>query len=79
MPSTKRQQLRRYWAQGKNNIERAAADVLRLKQIFEETHSEYAELADYVLVSLYMAIEGWDAFATHAWGKVPKQTIEWMT
>lgn len=78
MPKTKRMQLKRQWAQGKNDIDKAAQEVLRLKEEFEPTHPEYAQLCDYVLTTLFIASEGWDAFAINAWGRLPKHTLDWM-
>lgn len=78
MPRTKRLQLKRFWAQGKNDLEKAVVEILRLQEIFAPSHPEYAELADHVLISIYVALEGWDAFATHAWGDLPKHTLDWM-
>ncbi len=78
MPSTKRQQLRRFWAQGKNDLEKAAIEVMRLKDVFEPTHPQYGQLCELVLGQIYIAMDGWDAFALHAWGKVPEHTISWM-
>lgn len=78
MPSTKRMQLKRQWAQGKNDLEKAAIEILRLQEVFAESHPEYAQLAEYVLTTLYVTIEGWDAFAKNAWGNLPKHTLDWM-
>jgi len=71
-------QLKRQWAQGKNDMEKAAQEVLRLQKVFEVAHPEYAQLADYVLTGLFMCMEGWDGFAKHAWGRLPKNTLDWM-
>lgn len=79
MPKTKRLQLKRQWAQGKNHIEKAAKEVLDLQKEFQGTHPEYALLCECVLESLFITIEGWDAFARHAWGKVPDSTEGWRS
>lgn len=77
MPSTHQKQLKRQWAQGKNNLEKAAYEVMRLKEEFESTHPDYAQLCDYVLASIFMTMQGWDAFAENAWGKLPINTLDW--
>lgn len=78
MPRTKRLQLKRQWAQGKNDLEKAAVEILRLQEVFSDTHPDYAQLAELVLTQIYVAMEGWDAFAMHAWGTLPKHTLDWM-
>lgn len=77
MPKTKQMQLKRTWAQAKNHLEQAAVFILQLQEEFKPVHPEYAELCDYVLTSIYMSMEGWDAFSLNAWGKLPKHTSDW--
>jgi hypothetical protein len=77
VPKTKRDELKRRWAQAKNHLEQAAVFILDVQAEFEPVHPEYAELCDYVLTSIYMSMEGWDAFCLNAWGKLPKHTSDW--
>jgi hypothetical protein len=77
VPSTKRMQLKRTWAQAKNHLEQAAVFILALQEEFDPTHPDYVELCEFVLTSIYMTMEGWDAFSLHAWGNLPKHTSDW--
>jgi len=77
VPKTKRLQLKRQWAQGKEHLEKAAQEILALQEEFKPTHPDYAALAEYTLQALYMTMEGWDAFARNAWGRLPNKTSDW--
>lgn len=79
MPRTKQLQLKRQWAQAKNHIEKAVIEVIALQEIFKPTHPEYAKLCEYVLTALFVALQGWDAFCKHAWGKIPESTEGWRS
>ena len=78
MANTRRKALKRRWAQGKNHLEKAAIEMLYLKEVFEPTHPDYARLCEYNLTGIFMVISGWDAFARNAWGTLPNETIDWM-
>lgn len=78
MPKTKQLQLKRQWAQGMNDLEKAAMEIARLQEIFNPTHPDYVQLCEASLIGLYVVIEAWGAFAKNAWGKLPKHTTDWM-
>lgn len=77
MPKTKRDELKRKWAQAKAHLEEAAIDILELQAEFNPTHPDYAELCDYVLQGISICMDGWDSFSLNAWGKLPKHTSDW--
>lgn len=77
MGKHKRKGLKRIWAQGKNDLEKAAQEMLSLQEIFQPTHPQYAELCGLTLTSLFMTMDGWDAFAKNAWGNLPTKTDDW--
>lgn len=77
MPKTKRDNLKRKWSQAKVHLEEAAIDIMELQAEFNPTHPEYVELADYVLQTIAIAMDGWDSFCLHAWGKLPKHSTDW--
>lgn len=77
MPKTKRDELKRKWAQAKNHLEEAASDILELQAEFNPTHPEYVELCNAVLTTIFVSMQGWDSFSLNAWGKLPKHTSDW--
>ena len=78
MANTRRKALKRRWAQGKNQLDKAAIEIIGLQEVFETSHPDYALLCTVTLTSLFMVMEGWDAFAMNAWGNLPNETHDWM-
>lgn len=77
MPRTKRDNIKRMWAQARYHMALSGTLVKQLQEIFVETHPDYAALAEYVQSSLMMSIDGWEAFGRNAWGRIPENLDSW--
>jgi hypothetical protein len=77
MPRTKRDNLKRKWAQARYHLWWSVQIVMELQEIFKPQHPIYAKLLEYVSGAIYMAVDGLEAFCKHAWGKVPEDNDSW--
>lgn len=77
MPKTKRDFMKRHVGHAWHNIETAQGHLNVVRETFEPIHPEYAKLLQAAMMGLEQVLEIVKAFATHAWGGMPKKLESW--
>ena len=79
MPRNKRMALKRLAAQSHQNLTRAMEDLVKLHEVFEPVHPEYAEFLEAIVAGILFQQQNVERFGVYAWGKWPENVNTWRT
>lgn len=77
MTRYKRKKPRKVLAQAHEHLLKAVQNLMWLHQEYNETHPTYGQLLEFICTSIKVPLEGIDAFALNAWGKLPYDWNDW--
>lgn len=77
MGQTKRDKLKRSLAQAHNDLDRAMANLLQVKAVFDEHHPDLGEHLEMIAKSCLMTQQAILQFWAHSWGKAPRDISAW--
>lgn len=77
MAQTKRDRLKRQLAQAHNDLDRAMANLLAVKAVFDEHHPELGAHLEMLAAGCLMIQQQIIEFWAHSWGKPPQDIGAW--
>jgi len=77
MPSKKRDQIKRRAGYILRQQQKAAENLVIIRDLFRGVDDRYADVANGILSMMLHSLSEFESFCTHAWGKPPENVERW--